>query len=319
MTEPPAAETDVGFGPSPLVRRCDTGVQDADERSDDRSPNGARTRTPTGSRPEVSIEVRDVVVHYGSRVALGGVSTVLRGGELLAVCGPNGCGKSTLLRAVLGLVPLTSGQVVVRLAGIGSNDLADGEAEPARLLAHVPQDTAVDWRFPATVRDVVRLGRLPHRRPVGTDPRLGRGRRRRAADRAAVADAMQRLRITDLADRPIGELSGGQRQRMLVARALAQHARVLLLDEPFTGVDAVTEGLLWQQLHTFAADGGAVAFVHHDIAQLRERATRVLLLDGRVVADGPPHEALAVHHLGAAYGWWATGDPAGRGGSEVAC
>lgn len=274
----------------------------------------------------VVIEVHDVVVHYGTRVALDGVSTELRRGELLAVCGPNGCGKSTLLRAVLGLVPLSSGRVVVRPVGSSGADPAPGEADPARLLAHVPQDTAVDWRFPATVRDVVRLGRLPHRRSAGTIPSPARARRRRAADREAVTDAMQRLRITDLADRPIGELSGGQRQRMLVARALAQQARVLLLDEPFTGVDAVTEGLLWQQLRCFAADGGAVAFVHHDIAQLRERATRVLLLDGRVVADGPPHEALAVHHLGAAYGWWATEAPAAvRGpasiadGSEVAC
>lgn len=241
------------------------------------------------------MRVSGLSVRYGSRPALTEATFDVEPGQVLGVCGPNGSGKSTLLRAILGLVPST-GQVT-----IGDR----GPAARRRDVAHVPQEAQMDWTFPAVVRDVVRMGRLPH---------TGWLRPRGRADRAAVDHALERMAIEHLARRPISELSGGQRRRMLVARALAQGARVLLLDEPFAGVDATTEAVLWRELDALRAGGGLALLVHHDLSATAERCDRLLLLRERVVAFGSPEDVLSRQHLEAAYGrglWLpASGEPA---------
>ena len=229
------------------------------------------------------LKVTDLGVSYGTRRAVAGATFTVEPGELLGVCGPNGSGKSSLLRAILGLVPAT-GEV-----RIGGRPLSAARRD----VAHVPQEAQVDWTFPAVVRDVVRMGRLPH---------TGWLRPRRAADRAAVDAAMDRMAIGALGRRPISELSGGQRRRMLVARALAQGARVLLLDEPFAGVDATTEAVLWRELDALRARGGLAVLVHHDLSGTAQRCDRLLLLNGQVVAAGRPDHVLTPAHLEAAYG-----------------
>lgn len=230
------------------------------------------------------LEVRGVTVSYGGLVALRDVSLTALGGEVLGVVGPNGAGKSTLIKAILGLVPLDAGAITLDGGPAGANRSA---------LAYLPQRSTVDWHYPAQVREVVAMGRYPHR---------GALRRRTATDRQAVDDALDRVGLADLGRRPIGELSGGQQQRVFLARALAQQARVLLLDEPFAGVDALTEQLLVDRLRTLAAEGVAVVIVHHDLASVGALFDRLLLLSRRVVAFGPTAQVFTAESVGAAYG-----------------
>ena len=230
------------------------------------------------------LEVTDLAVRYDRVPALAGVSFTARAGEVVGVCGPNGSGKSTLLRAIVGLVPAVAG--AVRVAG-------QPFARVSHEVSYVPQDAAVDPEFPITVREVVATGRMAHRRGLRW-PRRG--------DREIVDAALAELDLTELADRGLAELSGGQRQRTFLARALAQRAGVVLLDEPFAAVDAVTEHELWQRLRDLARDGAVILVVHHDLASLAEAADRLLLLSGRLIADGAPAEALAEARLEAAYG-----------------
>lgn len=245
------------------------------------------------------LKVTDLAVRYDRVPALAGVSFTARAGEVVGVCGPNGSGKSTLLRAIVGLVPTVSG--TVRVGG-------QPFARVPREVSYVPQDAAIDRDFPITVREVVATGRMAHRRGL---------RWPRRVDREIVDDALAQLGLTGLADRGLAELSGGQRQRAFLARALAQQARIVLLDEPFAAVDAVTEHELWQRLRGLARDGALVLVVHHDLASLADAADRLLLLSGRLVADGAPSEALAPARLEAAYGLPLQHRP-GSGGNGAA-
>lgn len=231
-----------------------------------------------------ALEIRRMTVSYGARPVVWDVDATFPAGAVSAIVGPNGAGKSTLLKAALGLVPADAGQAVV---------LGEPARAARRRIAYVPQRESVDWDFPITVREVVEMGRYP---------RVGWIRRVPRADRAIVDEQLERVGMTAYADRQIGRLSGGQRQRVFLARALAQDAQVLLMDEPFAGVDARTETAILDLFGELRADGRSVVVVHHDLATVRRRFDHALLLNVRVVAEGPVAESLASDQLRRAYG-----------------
>ena len=247
----------------------------------------------TGTDPArtPALEVRRLTVSYGSRPALWDVDAAFPRGALSAIVGPNGAGKSTLLRACLGLVPTDAGQALV-------------EGRPARSaldrVAYVPQRDAVDWDFPITVREVVEMGRYP---AVGWVRRVGR------RHRTVVDECLERVGMSAYARRQIGALSGGQRQRVFFARALAQEAPLLLMDEPFAGIDARTQAALLELLRELRAGGRSIVVVHHDLATVRASFDWALLLNVRAVAAGPVAEALSEENVRRAYGAPSGGDP----------
>lgn len=239
---------------------------------------------PDANQRSAALEVRRLTVSYSSRPVLWDVDAHFPVGALSAIVGPNGAGKSTLLRAALGLVPADAGQVLF-------------EGRPARKaldrVAYVPQRDAVDWDFPITVREVVEMGRY---RSAGWIRRVGR------CERTVVDESLERVGMTSFADRQIGQLSGGQRQRIFLARALAQQAPVLVMDEPFAGIDARTEGALLELLRGLTDQGRSVILVHHDLGTVRASFDWALLLNVRTIACGPVAEALAPEQLRRAYG-----------------
>jgi manganese/zinc/iron transport system ATP- binding protein len=231
-----------------------------------------------------ALEVRRLTVSYSGRPVLWDVDATFPQGALGAVVGPNGAGKSTLLRAALGLVPADAGQALI-LGRPARHALAD--------VAYVPQREAVDWDFPITVREVVEMGRY---RSAGWVRRLSR------ADRAAVEAAIERVGMAAYARRQIGELSGGQRQRVFLARALAQDAPVLVMDEPFAGIDARTEAALLELMAEQRDAGRSVIVVHHDLGTVRRAFDWALVLNVRAIACGPVDEVIVPEVLGRAYG-----------------
>jgi manganese/iron transport system ATP-binding protein len=221
------------------------------------------------SAPEgPALEVRDVSVELGGRLVLADVDLDVGRGELVGLIGPNGAGKTTLLRTVLGLLAPSAGQVEVA-----------GRATGRTPIGYVPQRHDFAFDFPISVANAV---------ATGLTGRLGPLRRPDAAAWEAVAEALDRVRMADLADRPIGQLSGGQRQRMLVARALALRPSVLLLDEPFTGLDLPTQELLSALFADLASEGRAVLLTTHDIPSALYICDRIALLNREVVATGTP-------------------------------
>jgi len=234
--------------------------------------------------PTPALEIRRLTVSYSAHPVLWDVDASFPSGALSAIVGPNGAGKSTLLKAALGLIASDGGQTLI-------------EGRPVRTardrVAYVPQRDAIDWDFPITVREVVEMGRYA---ATGWLRRVGRSQ-------AALVDAcLERVGMTGYAARQIGELSGGQRQRVFIARALAQQAPVMLLDEPFAGVDARTEASILKLLHELRDEGGSMIVVHHDLATVRSAFDWALLLNVRVVAAGPVGEALTPANVRRAYG-----------------
>ncbi|PFG44276.1 manganese transport system ATP-binding protein [Isoptericola jiangsuensis] len=232
------------------------------------------------------IEVTDVAVRYGDVVALDGVTLTVPAGRVTGLVGMNGSGKSTLFKAITGVVRPRHG--TVRIAGVDP-----AAARRQGVVGYVPQSEDVDWSFPVSVRDVVMTGRYGHQ---------GFTRRPRTQDRAAVDEALDRVDLAGLADRQIGQLSGGQRKRAFVARGIAQGARVLLLDEPFAGVDKRSEATIVALLRELAADGRTVLVSTHDLHALPDLADEAVLLLHRVLFHGPVADALAPHRLSAAFG-----------------
>jgi ABC-type Mn2+/Zn2+ transport system ATPase subunit len=232
--------------------------------------------------PVPAVSVRGLVVAYGGHRALAESDLTVPGGRVTAVIGPNGSGKSTLLHAIAGLVTPARGSV----------EIAPGpDGRPARV-AIVLQHTEANPHLPLTVRDAVTIGRYGVR---------GALRPLRAADRAAVDRALERMGVTDLARRQLGELSGGQRQRVLVAQGLVQEAGVLLLDEPVTGLDVLSHDRILEITKEEAAAGVAVVMTTHDLGEAAA-ADHVVLVARRVVAEGPADRVLTTARLAEAYG-----------------
>lgn len=232
------------------------------------------------------LRIDDLTVRYGEITALDGASLTVRPGAVTGLIGMNGSGKSTLFRAVMGELTAQSGTVTI--AGRSPR-----EARRAGIVSFMPQSETIDWSFPVSVADVVMMGRYG---------RLGIARRPGATDRAAVADALERVGLSELAERQIGRLSGGQRKRAFLARAIAQDAELLLLDEPFAGVDQASESLIVELLRTLANGGRTVLVSTHDLGALPRLADDAALLRQRVLFHGPAAEALRPERLAAAFG-----------------
>jgi manganese/zinc/iron transport system ATP- binding protein len=240
--------------------------------------------TPATTRTAAALEVRGLTVSYRSAPVLWEVECRFPAGHLSAIVGPNGAGKSTLLKAALGLVPADAGRVLI--------DGVEGRAALDRV-AYVPQAESVDWDFPITVREVAEMGRY---RSTGWFRRIGR------TDRAIAADCLERVGMASFGRRQIGQLSGGQRQRVFLARALAQQAPVLAMDEPFAGIDARTQADLLALLGELRDAGGSVVVVHHDMAQVRAAFDWTVLLNVRALGCGPTAEVLTPDAVREAYG-----------------
>jgi len=239
--------------------------------------------TITSTATDTALEVRGLTVSYRSAPVLWEVDARFPAGRLCAIVGPNGAGKSTLLKAALGLVPADAGQVLV--------DGVPGRAGLDRV-AYVPQRESVDWDFPITVREVVEMGRY---RSTGWFRRVPK------ADRQIAAECLDRVGMAAYGRRQIGQLSGGQRQRVFLARALAQRAPVLVMDEPFAGIDARTQADLLDLLRGMRDAGDSVIVVHHDMAQVRAAFDWTLLLNVRALGCGPTAEVLTPEAVRAAY------------------
>lgn len=231
------------------------------------------------------LEISRIVAGYQKKVVLHGVDFQVEAGRIHAVLGPNGSGKSTLLKAALGLVQQQSGDV--KFFG---KDLS----QVRRRVGYMPQVAEVDWDFPTTVDDVVLMG---------TYAQLGWLRRPGRKEKEIAHQAMETLGIADLAKRHISQLSGGQKQRVFVARILAQQTDLLLLDEPFAGVDVASELVIMQVLKDLTRQGKTVIVVHHDLGSVSRFCDSATLLNsGQVVSHGVLAEALSATTIGKAYG-----------------
>lgn len=229
------------------------------------------------------IDFHQVSVAYGRHVILEDLSFAVPHGSQVAVVGPNGAGKSTLFKALVGLLPLRSGQILIHGQPLGYHH---------DCVAYVPQREEVDWRFPVTAADVVMMGRY------------GRGRWRQRTskrDSELVMNALEQLGIRHLAERPIGELSGGEQQRVFLARALAQEPHILLMDEPFTGVDLTTQQTALELLEQLRQQQVTVLVSTHDLTLASNHFDKVLLLNRRLVLYGTPAEVFTPQALSQAF------------------
>ncbi|MES9517288.1 metal ABC transporter ATP-binding protein [Rhodococcus erythropolis] len=233
-----------------------------------------------------AIRVENVSVHYGEVHALDHVDLTLNSGSVCGLIGMNGSGKSTLFKVIMGMIKPDNGSV--RIAGLDAAAAGKGGR-----VGYVPQSEDVDWTFPISVRDVVMMGRYGH---------LGFLRRPRRADREAVAAALERVELTEFADRQIGQLSGGQKKRAFVARGIAQDASILLLDEPFAGVDKRSEATISTLLRELAADGRSILVSTHDLHAVPKLCDEAVLLMRKVLVHSDPDTVLQPENLALAFG-----------------
>lgn len=232
----------------------------------------------------VPIEFHDVTVSYHKKPVLWNVDLQVPEGKLVGIIGPNGAGKSTLIKAIMGLLPLSSGWVQV---------YGKPHNKQRSLLGYVPQRESVDWNFPVTVRDVVMMGRYG---------KIGMFRRPAKQDRQIVKECLDKLGMGAYAARQISQLSGGQQQRVFLARALAQESQIYLMDEPFVGVDAATERAIIILLKELRERGKTVLVVNHDLQAVQSYYDFLLMLNMRVVAFGPTAQVMTPELLHKTYG-----------------
>ena len=231
-----------------------------------------------------TLRVENLHVHYGPICALHDVSFEINHRASVALLGGNGAGKSTLMKCMVGLVAAGSGSILWNGRPV---DRTTSD------IAFLPQRADIDWNFPLTVRGLVEMGRFPH---LGIWGSYG------AVHRKAVASALETMRIADLANRQIGALSGGQQQRALIARALAQEAQVLLLDEPFAGLDHPAQELLTALLHQLVDEGRLIIASHHDLKSVSRIFDEAILLNRALIAHGPSERIVTEANLARAFG-----------------
>lgn len=231
-----------------------------------------------------SIEVKNLSVSYDTKRVLIDNNVNIESGNVYCVVGPNGAGKSTLFKSILGLIDTDHGDIKVM----------GGDIDKVRKkVAYVPQRDDVDWTFPATVKDIVLMGRYPHKTIF---------QRMKAEDHNICKTAMEKVGMLDFQNRQIGALSGGQQQRVFIARALAQDADIFFLDEPFVGVDIMTEERIIEILKNLAAEGKTILVVHHDLSTVKAYFDKVILLNREIIAYGDVETTFTKKNIAAAYG-----------------
>ena len=230
------------------------------------------------------LEIHDLTVSYEKKPVLWGIDLKVDEGQLVGIIGPNGAGKSTLIKAVMGLLPMSSGWVKC---------YGHPVSKQRRMIGYVPQRESVDWDFPVTAFDVVLMGRYGH---VGVFRRPGR------KDRQIARECLDKVGLGPLAHRQINNLSGGQQQRVFLARALAMESQIYLMDEPFVGVDAATESAIVTLLKELRDSGKTCLVVHHDLQSAADYFDSMILLNMRLVAYGPTSEVFTPELLQKTYG-----------------
>ena len=230
-----------------------------------------------------AINITNVGVHYRTQEALGDVNCTIKPGRITGIFGPNGAGKSTLMKALLGLVPMSSGQV-----------LYDNKPLMQQLekVAYIPQRSQIDWNYPATVWDVVMMGRVK---------KTGWLRSFSTVSRQIAKQALERVGIGELKNRPIGELSGGQQQRVFLARALTQEADIFCFDEPFVGIDQKTQAIIFEVFQELAKNNKIVLVVNHDLGESITHFDDLILLNCELIATGSRQQVLTEENLYRAY------------------
>ncbi len=231
-----------------------------------------------------TIAIQQLSVQYRLVEALSSINCAIRPGRLTGIIGPNGAGKSTLMKAILGLVPPTSGTAMYNGKPL---------MEQLEAVAYLPQRSQVDWTYPATVWDVVLMGRVR---------KTGWFRRFSTVSRRLAADALERVGMSRYRDHPIGQLSGGQQQRVFLAKALSEEAEIFCLDEPLAGIDKKTEAVMFDILHELADAGKTVLVVNHDLGQAITNFDDLILLNRELIASGPREQVLSEENLQRVYG-----------------
>ena len=234
----------------------------------------------------ISIDVENLTVAYHGKVALHGASLQIQSGSISGLVGMNGSGKSTLFKAIMGFLKPVTGRVLI-------NGLPIKTVQKKSLVAYVPQSEEVDWNFPVSVHDVVMMGRYGYmnilRIPSANDQRV-------------VRESLERVQMWSMRDRQIGELSGGQKKRAFLARALAQQGTVLLLDEPFTGVDIKTEKAMIDLLLELREEGHTILISTHDLASITTFCDQVVLINRTILAYGNTSEVFTEENLSRTFG-----------------
>ncbi len=230
------------------------------------------------------LEVQNASIGYGQKTILKDLSFQIPHGARVAVVGPNGAGKSTLFKALVGLLPLQSGQILIHGEALGAHK---------DCVAYIPQREEVDWKFPVTVEDVAMMGRYSQKSWLSRPSKQ---------DKQIVKNSLEQMGIAHLANQPIGRLSGGQQQRVFLARAIAQEPHILLMDEPFTGVDATTQETTLNLLDQLREKETTMMISTHDLNLAASRFDYALLLNHKLIAFGKPKEVFVKENLSQAFG-----------------
>ncbi|MBC1506572.1 metal ABC transporter ATP-binding protein [Listeria sp. FSL L7-1509] len=230
------------------------------------------------------MNIQNLTISYKQKVAIDNVSLQIASSKLTGIIGPNGAGKSTLLKGMMGLIPRENGQII--LDGVPLSTWK-------KKIAYVPQRSEVDLTFPITVLDMVLLG---------TYPTLGLVKRPGKKEKQIALEALEQVEMTSFRKRQIGELSGGQLQRVFIARALAQHAEIFFLDEPFAGIDMTSEALIMKLLKKWRDSGKTIVVVHHDFHKVAAYFDEIILLNKKLIAHGLVEQTFTEDNIKTAYG-----------------
>lgn len=231
-----------------------------------------------------AIEVENLTVFYREMLALDQISVSVNSGRITGIIGPNGSGKSTFLKGILGITPIKDGQV-----SFFGNSFEKFRSK----IAYVPQRESIDWDFPITVEEVVEMGRITPKKWWA---------RTSSADKEIVKETLRKVQLADFSTRQIGQLSGGQQQRVFLARALAQEAELIIMDEPFVGIDMASQEAILTIVRKLRDAGKTIVIVHHDLSVVAQYFDDVILLNKKLIASGSKEDVLKPENIEQAYG-----------------